>query len=288
MKKFMFKIYMIGFMVLTVYFMIMIWNVTFAHIYEEYHNRQEIEKIVELKKTMQKKAKQTTFEKIILQSEERVKHYLGYRILDEARIEGHFHHIGFDVGPDNRSYCIDCHGDIPHDKANDLRAFLNMHAFFISCQTCHVQLEGDKKTGVFKWYDRGTGEIIPSPVLTGSPGAYRAKIIPFENVNGKPMRIDSKERIAFAKENRERESELTEPQKSKAKKIIHNIVSEKPHICADCHQKDNPLLPLASLGYSQDRIDLILSTEVVGMIDKYTNFYMPRMLHPGSPGNGKE
>jgi hypothetical protein len=68
---------MIGFMVLTVYFMIMIWNVTFAHIYEEYHNRQEIEKIVELKKTMQKKAKQTTFEKIILQSEERVKHYLG-------------------------------------------------------------------------------------------------------------------------------------------------------------------------------------------------------------------
>jgi len=288
MKNVLFKIYMLGFLVLTVFFMIMIWNVTFAHIVEEYHNRQEIEEIVELKQTLKKKAEQSTFEKIILESEERIKHYLGYKILDEARIEGHFHHIGFDVGPDTRSYCVECHGDIPHDKAKDLRAFLNMHAFFISCQTCHMQLEGEKKTGVFKWYDRATGEIIPSPVLNGNPGSYRAKIIPFEEVEGKLQPVDSKERKNFAKETKDREDELSEAQKSKAKKFIHKIVSEKPHICADCHQKENPLLPLAELGYPEERIDSILSTEVVGMIGKYTDFYMPRMLQPGSPGKQKK
>jgi len=51
--------------------------------------------------------------------------------------------------------------------------------------------------------------------------------------------------------------------------------------CKDCHQKEAPLLPFRELGYPSHRIDAIVSTEVVGMIKNYTQFYMPRMLHPG-------
>lgn len=281
MKNFFFKIYMLAFMVLVVFFMVIIWKVTFAHILHEYHERHKTQEITKFKEEREHKADKTKFEKVILESEERVKHYLGYRILEEVRIKGHFHHIGFDIGPDNRSYCIKCHGDMPHDAVKELRAFLNMHAFFVGCETCHVKLEDSNKTGVFKWYDRTTGEIVASPVKKGSPGSFKAKIIPFEKSGGAIQRVDSDERINFSLEYKQNEKTLTEGQKSRAKKLIHQIVSKQPYICEDCHQKERPLLPLDDIGYPRERIDSITSTEVVGMIKNYTKFYMPKMLLPG-------
>ncbi len=287
MKNFLFKIYMLGFLVLTVFFMVIIWKVTFAHIFHEYHDRHEAQEIAKFKEGKEAPTDKSTFEKIILESDERVKHYLGYKILEETRIKGHFHHIGFDIGPDKRSYCVDCHGDMPHDAVKEIRAFLNMHAFFVGCETCHVKLEKAQKTGVYKWYDRTTGEIVASPVAKEKPGSFRAKIIPFESVNGKLQRVDSQERMDFAREYEEREDTLTEAQKSRAKKLIHKIVHKQPYMCEDCHQKEKPLLPLAEIGYPKERIDSITGTEAVGMIKNYTKFYMPKMLLPGEANKKK-
>lgn len=288
MKSIFFKLYALGFMILTVFFMVIIWKVTFAHIVEEYHNRNEIVEIAKMKDQKEQELQKTTFEKIILDGEETVKHYLGYRVLEEKRIEGHFHHIGFTIGPDNRSYCVKCHGDMPHDNIKDLRAFLNMHAFFISCQTCHISNDVEKNVVGYRWYERITGELVSSPVTKKEPGSYGAKILPMESIAGGIQRIDSQERIDFASEFSEREHSLTESQRSKAKKLIHKVVGKQPHICEDCHQKEKPLLALESLGYPKERIDSILSTEVVGMIKNYTKFYMPRMLQPGEHGKGEQ
>ena len=280
MKKLISTLYILGCMGLTVFFMVIIWKVTFGHIVEEYHTRQMNLEIAEVQKEQKKeKEEKITFQKAILEGEERVKHYLGYRVLEQIRLEGHFHHIDFDFKPDNTNYCVECHGDLPHNKVKELRAFGNMHASFISCQTCHVVLEGEAKSGVFKWYDRETGNIVKSPVKEGvAPGTYTAKIMPMELVNGRLQRIDTPERIDFSREYQKNEKNLTEIQKSKAQRIIHNIVSKKPYLCEQCHQKENPILPLAELGYPQHRIDTILSTEVIGMIKNYTKFYIPMML----------
>ena len=37
-------------MALTVFFMVIIWNVTFGHIIEEYHSRKKVEAIAAIKK----------------------------------------------------------------------------------------------------------------------------------------------------------------------------------------------------------------------------------------------
>ena len=74
MKDFFFKIYMAAFAVLVVFFMVMIWKVTFAHILHEYHERQEAKEIVKFRESKEEKVEQTTFEKIILEGDERVKH----------------------------------------------------------------------------------------------------------------------------------------------------------------------------------------------------------------------
>jgi hypothetical protein len=280
-KAFFFKIYMLAYLVLVLSFIVIIWNVTFGHIVHEYNKRQEVKEILSYQKAQERANEKTSFEKIILESNERVKHYLGYKILEETRIEGHFHHIGFEIGPDNRSYCVDCHGDMPHDSVKEIRAFLNMHAFFVGCQTCHVKLEGEAKTGVFKWYDRATGGIVDSPVKLVQSKSFKAKIIPFERVNGDLQRIDNEERILFAREYERRENSLTEQQKSRSMKLIHKVVSKKAVRCENCHQTEDPFLPFESLGYSKERMDSITSTEVIGMIKNYTKFYMPKMLTPG-------
>jgi len=287
MKNMLMKVYIVGFAALSIFFMVIIWKVTFAHVIEEYHDRTEAFEALQVINEKETVPVRTTFQKIILDSEETVKHYLGYKVLEEKRIEGHFHHIGLDIGPDNRSYCVECHGDMPHDQIKELRAFLNMHSFFISCQTCHVKLEGAERTGEFRWYDRRTGVIIPSPVEFEEPGTYKSKIIPFELANGQLRRVDSEDRISFALEFQKSKDTLSEAQSTKAKKIIHKIVSKQPHICEDCHNSKDPVLPLEKLGYPQKRVESILSTEVVGLIKNYTKFYMPRMLHPGDT-KGKE
>jgi len=267
-------------MAITVVLIIIIWNVTFGHIVEEYRTRQMNLEIAQLTDEQKKKEQEKiTFQKTILEGDERVKHYLGYRVLEQARLEGHFHHIDFDFKPDKSNYCIECHGDLPHNKVKELRAFGNMHASFIACQTCHVVLEGEAKSGIYKWYDRETGQIVKSPVKEGvAPGTYSAKIMPLERVNGQLQRIDTPERVEFSHEYQKNEKTLTEIQKSKAQRIIHNIVSKKPYLCEKCHQKEEPVLPLAELGYPQHRIDTIVSTEVIGMIKNYTKFYIPMML----------
>jgi len=282
MKTFLSKLYILTFMAMTVFFMVVIWNVTFGHLIDEYEQRKNVGQTETEKVRKEQKKEDQSFKKIILDSDEKVKHYLGYRVLEEMKIEGHFHHIDYDMEPDNRSDCVECHGDIPHDQKKEIRAFGNMHSAFIACETCHVRLEGDQKTGVFKWYDRKTGEIIESPVREGvEKGRYHAKIIPFERVDGELRRIDTQERIDFAREYQKNEKTLSERQKSKAKKIIHKIINEKPYMCEDCHRKQDPLLPFEELGYSKKRADILVSTEVVGMIKDYTKFHVPRMLHPG-------
>jgi hypothetical protein len=279
MKKLFSKLYILLFLALTVCFIVIIWNVTFGHVVEEYRQSQrnlEIAELIDQEKTTREKP---TFEQAILGGEERVKHYLGYRVLEQRWLKGHFHHIDFDFIPDKKNYCVECHGDLPHSKIKELRAFSNMHASFISCQTCHVKLEGEAKTGVFKWYDRESGIIVESPITADiRPGTYKSKIIPFEKTDGLLHRIDTPERIAFAREYREQEKTLTEIQKSKANKIIHKIMSKKPYLCESCHQKEAPLLPFADLGYPQHKIDTFVSTEVIGMIKKYTQFYIPSIL----------
>ncbi len=278
-------------MVMVVYFGVTIWNLTFAHVIHEYHERHAVKTEHSDETIGMKAVDMKSFEQVILKSEKRVKNYLGYRVLEQQYIEGHFHHIGFDVGPDKYSYCSSCHGDMPHDSVTkDLRAFLNMHAFFIGCQTCHSRPEGNMATGVYQWYDRENGEIIPSPVTDAPPGTYKAKIIPFVMENGSMARIDSPAKMKFVEQFRLNEKNLTEGQRSKAKNVIHSVISKSPVMCEECHSKENPLLPLENLGYPKRRVDSITSTEVVGMIKNYTKFYMPKMLNPGvsRPGDSVE
>jgi len=99
MKKLLAKLYILGSLALTVIFIIIIWKVTFGHIVQEYRSRKMNVEIAKLEEGQQKEKEKITFQKAILEGEERQKIYLGYRVLEQRWIEGHFHHIDFDFKP---------------------------------------------------------------------------------------------------------------------------------------------------------------------------------------------
>jgi hypothetical protein len=266
---------------LTLAYMGLIWKLTFGHLIHAVTQRRATVKSTQEFAIQKRQNTVQTLQKSLFAGDEHVRQYLGYRVLDTIRLEGHFHHIDFEILPDRRSYCNKCHGDMPHNKVKEVRAFWNMHAFFMACETCHVRFDDPANRPVYQWYDRQTGRIVASPVAHAKPGFYSAKIVPCERVDGALARVDSDERIAFANEFIKAGNTLGEFQKSKAIKLIHQANSKQPYICKDCHRKDNPILSLRDLGYPPERLAFLESNEVVGMIDKYATFFLPDFMKPG-------
>ncbi len=219
---------------------------------------------------------------------------LGYTVIEEQYVKGHFHHVGMKVEADSSSVCIRCHGAVPHDKAKTIRAFLNMHAFYLACETCHVRPEvAGEGPWVFKWYDKDTGNAIPAPSGVSTLdeamyGNYAAKMSPGKiGSDGQFRFLNGPKELAFVNKYLREESLLNDTQKSKMKKVMHRNVNEDPLLCEGCHTtKEEPYLPFIEMGYPEARLHDLTSTEVVGMIEKYREFYIPEFLRGGFE-NGK-
>lgn len=226
------------------------------------------------------------FEKFLKEQGRTATTDLGYQVVKEQYVKGHFHHIGFTVEPDTMNVCIKCHGTVPHDKAKSIRAFLNMHAFYLSCETCHIQESADTGPLAYRWYDKANGELIGNPPQLVSTdkekyGNYGAKVSPGIMVEGKFRFLNDDKERKFADQYLKKKDLLDTTQQSKMKKVIHRMVNEKPLLCDACHTDREPFLDFAELGYPPRRISDLTSTEVVGMIEKYKRFYIPKFLLPG-------
>lgn len=218
---------------------------------------------------------------------------LGTHIIKQPYIEGRFHHIGFEVEKDEASVCVRCHGNVPHDKSKEVRSFLNMHAFYTACESCHIRPDKGEAAWVFRWYNKKTGEretnppvlveiekkyANPEDVSYPTYGNYGVKIAPGMIENDAFSFLKSEKYKAFVERYVEEEEHLTQQQQSQMKKIIHKGINEKPIECNQCHQGKNPYIPFAELGYPPRRVEELTNTSVVGMIDKYKEFYIPNFL----------
>ncbi|MDH3327964.1 MAG: cytochrome b/b6 domain-containing protein, partial [Desulfobulbaceae bacterium] len=86
--------------------------------------------------------------------------------------------------------CVSCHGTLPHGKSPDIRSFLNMHNYFMACETCHIR-QVDVPEGVvrYEWYDNITEEKVLTIDETKF-GNYGARLVPVASVNGQSRRLD--------------------------------------------------------------------------------------------------
>ncbi|HHL39323.1 MAG TPA: cytochrome C [Deltaproteobacteria bacterium] len=286
LKKLVYKLYVLGLMAFTVWYGTFITPIIFGH--EEHE-----EEIAEIEFDGAGTEEEKAFRKLLAEQRKTAVTDLGYRVVKEQYVKGHFHHVGFTVEPDKSNVCIRCHGDVPHDKAKAIRAFLNMHAFYLACETCHVRPARGEPAWVFRWYDKSTGKPIGNPpglVATeiDKYGNYGAKIAPGVVEKGIFRFINGEKELAFVEEYIKKKDLLGPTEQSKMKKAFHRRVNEQPLLCDGCHTKKEPYLPFAKVGYPPHRINDLTSTEVVGMVNRYKEFYIPKMLLPGKKKAGKK
>ncbi len=219
------------------------------------------------------------FDSVLALTEQKVVRYLGEWEFLEPKLPGHFHHIGRWYQSDKANFCIKCHGQAAHSRSPQLRAFLNMHTMFVSCQVCHVREQGTEMPTHFGWADNTSGRMAFAPNMAEHPwGEYGAKIVPLTGAGEglRPMVLDEEE--AFATEFLRRMDKLSEQQKVRGNRFIHRHCIETPVRCSDCHNLEKVFLPYTALGYSSERARFLMSTEVTDLVAKYETFHIPSLL----------
>lgn len=172
--------------------------------------------------------------------------------------------------------CVTCHGTLPHGKSPDIRSFLNMHNYFMACETCHIRQEDAGGKVRYEWYDYLTEEQVMTIDETRY-GNYGARLVPVMTASGKERRLDIPADPNFIKEYMANKDKLTPEEQAKAKVILHRDMSKKPVQCTECHGRE-PYIHFAGIGYSQNRAESLYRTEVADMIDRYMKFYLPTMF----------
>jgi hypothetical protein len=216
---------------------------------------------------------------VVALTEKKVVRYLGEWELQEPKLSGHFHHVGQWYQADTKNFCIKCHGAMPHSRSPQLRAFLNMHNLFMSCQVCHAREDVDIASTRFGWLDLESNKLSGNPDMEqGVWGEYGAKIVPLTGAQAdlRPLILD--EEAAFTADFRKRMDGLSDSQKAKGNKAIHRRCVDVPVRCYDCHNTQDAFLPYTDLGYSEDRAAFLVSAEVADLVERYETFYLPNLL----------
>jgi hypothetical protein len=123
--------------------------------------------------------------------------------------------------------------------------------------------------------DRQTG--LTARKVKGGFGKYPAKIFPMQVTASGQKKLFRPVSEKGAEEFLRLKDKFTPDQVAQAKIKLHEGVSKKPVFCVECHKK-NGYLNFAKLGFSKNRVDHLISTEVAGMIDKYETFYLPEAI----------
>jgi hypothetical protein len=192
-----------------------------------------------------------------------------------------FHKTERDGVLDTQNLCVSCHGDVPHDKKKEIRAFLNMHTFFMGCETCHMVSNDHKQ---FAWYDKTSGEKFDKIEITNYLGDTQFKLIPVDPANKKGWVYATDQMEKYVSEFKNSVGSMMPSAKSAALKVIHRPMTEVKDTlkCEGCHTADRSLayVPFEEVGYPPRRVNQLVGNEVVGMIEKYKKFYMPDFLIP--------
>jgi len=199
---------------------------------------------------------------------------------DKRRPSAHFHMVDEHVDQPEpyQPICITCHGTFPHSKEKKVRSLLNFHTGFMACAVCHFRKDPADTTFSFLWVDRVTGTT--SRQANGEYGRYPAKIFPARITTGGSETIIHPVSEASARDFLELKDQFTPDQTAQAKIKLHEQISPKPVLCADCHKKDG-YLDFKQLGFSENRVNHLSSSEVANMIEKYETFYLPEVIDFG-------
>lgn len=203
-----------------------------------------------------------------------------------------FHNAPAPIEPGEKAVCQYCHGDYPHAEKPMVRTLLNMHTQFIGCLTCHADPDKIPEEGLtFRWLNYSGIKVTGVPFGTDVDPAtggliatddYYSKIVLYRIKDGKEELLEVPASRPDAREFIPLRGKLTSAQQGAAKRRFHANVNKIGRFCARCHTSENEsFLPLRELGFSQGRVDALTNLNIVGVVQKYREFYIPTIFKQG-------
>jgi hypothetical protein len=203
----------------------------------------------------------------------------------------HFHNLP-KVDPltlGKRPVCSSCHSDYPHSKRPMIRTLLNMHTQFVGCMTCHTDERKVPESSItLRWLNYSGIEVKGKPYGTDVDPAsgflletddYYSKIVAYTNLNGREALLEITEDAPEAQEFIKLRNQLSDQDMGAIKKAFHSQVSPVGRFCSRCHTGEKEsYMPFRALGFSDKRISAVTNVNIVGIVQKYKEFYIPTIF----------
>ena len=228
---------------------------------------------------------------------EKYKEHRKSEILTEVqRIEDfekhrHFHLIDdkeYPELPENmRPVCFICHSEYPHSKNKRIRALMNIHTQFFACETCHIK-EVPGTEIIYKWDNpmnknsKGPfyGTSYDSETRYLSQGNDQiAKITPFIKSGNADKFVSAiqMQDAPMAKDYMKVRDKLSPEQREGIKNKFHKSIKPIGHDCKICHIQES-ILDFKKLGFDDGRISNLKMLDIIGMLSRYDEFYLPELF----------
>lgn len=204
--------------------------------------------------------------------------------------ERHFHNPANTLALEGKkSVCYYCHGDFPHFQTRMIRTLLNMHTQFLGCMTCHADPKKvNEELITLKWlnfsgiktegslfgvdYDKDTGFLQETDDLY-------SKIVAYLNIDNSETLLEITEDNPIAIDFVKVQSTLKGRDREAVKKSLHKLVKPKGRFCTRCHtNRNNSFVPFQKLGFTEERISDLTNMNIIGLVEKYKEFYMPDLM----------
>ena len=185
------------------------------------------------------------------------------------------------------SSCRVCHPLYPHKENNMVRALLNMHTGFMTCEVCHLNRQNFSSV----YYDWTGAEIAQ---FTGDPyGTYYnpklqkthqsknfiSRISVFILEEGKKYQLMDVWDTAGAKEFVRIEKNLGPDESKKRLVFFHRDINRKEIslACDECHSAHS-ILDFDKLGFDDKTKNNLINLNIKGLVTKYKTFYFPQLF----------
>jgi cytochrome b subunit of formate dehydrogenase len=196
---------------------------------------------------------------------------------------GHFHAAMPVVVEDKesrKSECLMCHEILPHKKNLQLRADLNLHSRFMTCEVCHSS-EMVRNSSKLIWADLRidtSGEPkMPFGLHVDGPNNG-------ENNFSSQLAFKKNNKLLFEDQTSPRSIDflgkidnLNDSQMEKETEKFHDrivVLKEMNPACDECHN-DNSWIDFEKLGFDEDRTRQLKSSTETARVTKYDTFILP-------------
>jgi hypothetical protein len=186
-----------------------------------------------------------------------------------------------------KNVCFLCHGDYPHSRAPMIRTLLNMHTQFVACMTCHQNPEKIPETAITLRWMNFSGIAVKGPPFGTDVDAATGALVQtddyYSKITAYARQPDGTESLLEFTADDPRTQEfasvrerLTDADRDAVKKKFHANVNSKGRFCTRCHTGGGAgFVPFRQLGFSERRARDLTDVNIVGLVSKYREFYLP-------------